>query len=157
MPRTSHDRDRAQTGVDFIVGAGVFLLTVGFVFGFVPGMLTPFGDDTARPLVADRIAAEIAEELFATGPGTSTLDAETTRSVFDAGALPARLSVPKGIQVNVTVERNVADSPSREIVRTAGTTLAVGPTPPSLGASVSTATRMAALDGEAVVVVIRAW
>lgn len=157
MPSTSHGRDRAQTGVDFIVGAGVFLLTVGFVFGFVPGMLTPFGDDTVRPLVADRIADEVAEELLATGPGTSTLDGETTRSFFDAGSIPASLGVPDGTQLNVTVERNVADSPRREIVRSAGTTLAVGRPPPTLGASVSTATRMAALDGEAVVVVIRAW
>jgi hypothetical protein len=148
---------RGQTGVDFIVGVGIFLLTIGFVVSFVPGMLTPFGDDTASPLVTDRVADELATDLLSTGPGTDTLDPDRTQAFFAAGTVPDRLAVPDGTNLNVTVMENVPDSPVREIATSGGTRLALGPTVPDMGASVSTATRTAALSGTAHVVEVRTW
>ncbi len=55
--------DRGQTTQDFAVGIGVFLLTIAFVFTYVPSFATPYessvgGAETAQ---ADRIADRIVE------------------------------------------------------------------------------------------------
>lgn len=157
MPTTLRRRDRGQTGVDFVVGVGIFLLTIGFVVSFVPGMLTPFSDETASPLIADRVADALTEDTLAAGPGMSTLDPDRTQAFFAAGSVPDRLALPDGTNLNVTVERNVPDSALREIVSSDGTVLAMGQPIPPVGASVSTATRMATLEGMPVVVVIQIW
>ena len=63
--------DRAQTGIDFLVGASVFLIAVGFVFAFVPSMFAPFGgsgvDDA---LIADRSATQLVERELVADPAT---------------------------------------------------------------------------------------
>lgn len=61
--------DRAQTPIDFAVGASVFLLTLGFVIAFVPTVFDPFaGGATAMPVVSDRVAAGLAGDLLAASP-----------------------------------------------------------------------------------------
>ena len=61
--------DRAQTPIDFAVGASVFLLALGFVIAFVPTVFDPFaGAATASPVVSDRIAAGLAGDLLAASP-----------------------------------------------------------------------------------------
>lgn len=175
--------DRSQTGIDFVVGMGIFLLTVGFVVGFVPGMLTPFGDETGTPLLADRIADELVGDALAASPGSASLDEECTIAFFGAGSPtgcpfegdgPATdwLALPDGAHLNVTVERDVAGPAPRETLcasvgdstdgnvttcEDGNTRLAYGLAVPGVGASVTTATRLVALDGEAVVVVVRLW
>ncbi len=58
-------RDRGQTTQDFIVGIGVFILAVAFVFSFLPTMLTPFDSSTSggQTAQADRIADKVVDEL----------------------------------------------------------------------------------------------
>ena len=61
--------DRAQTPIDFAVGAGVFLLTLAFVIAFVPTLFDPFSAaETASPVVSDRVAAAVAGDLLAASP-----------------------------------------------------------------------------------------
>ncbi len=55
--------DRGQTTQDFAVGIGIFLLTIAFVFAYLPSLATPYessigGAETAQ---ADRIADRIVE------------------------------------------------------------------------------------------------
>ncbi|WP_049909460.1 DUF7287 family protein [Halorubrum saccharovorum] len=60
---------RAQTPIDFAVGAGVFLLTLAFVIAFVPTLFDPFSAaSTASPVVSDRVAAGVAGDLLAASP-----------------------------------------------------------------------------------------
>ena len=60
---------RAQTPIDFAVGAGVFLLTLAFVIAFVPTLFDPFSAaSTASPVVSDRVAAGVTGDLLAASP-----------------------------------------------------------------------------------------
>jgi len=66
QPRTiSMSRlERGQTTQDFVVGIGVFLLAIAFVFSFFPALVTPYdssvgGAETAQ---ADRIADRIVND-----------------------------------------------------------------------------------------------
>ncbi|WP_435093662.1 DUF7287 family protein [Halorubrum sp. N11] len=60
---------RAQTPIDFAVGAGVFLLALAFVIAFVPTLFDPFSAaSTASPVVSDRVAAGLAGDLLAASP-----------------------------------------------------------------------------------------
>ncbi|WP_255170024.1 DUF7287 family protein [Natrononativus amylolyticus] len=56
--------ERGQTTQDFVVGIGVFLLAMAFVFSFVPSLLTPFDSSigSAEQAQADRIAGEILSQ-----------------------------------------------------------------------------------------------
>ncbi|SDJ93840.1 hypothetical protein SAMN04515672_1895 [Natronorubrum texcoconense] len=58
-------RDRGQTTQDFIVGIGVFILAVAFVFSFLPTMLTPFDSSTSggQTAQADRVADRLVHNL----------------------------------------------------------------------------------------------
>jgi len=54
---------RGQTTQDFVVGIGIFLLAVAFVFSFVPSIITPYtAATTAETAQADRIADTIVSE-----------------------------------------------------------------------------------------------
>lgn len=57
--------DRGQTNQDFAVGIGIFLLTIAFVFAYVPNFVTPFTPDvgSAETAQADRIAATVVDDL----------------------------------------------------------------------------------------------
>ncbi|WP_436347606.1 DUF7287 family protein [Natronorubrum sp. FCH18a] len=58
-------RDRGQTTQDFVVGIGLFILAVAFVFSFLPTMLTPFDSSTSggQTAQADRIADRVVHEF----------------------------------------------------------------------------------------------
>lgn len=63
------EETRAQTPIDFAVGAGVFLLALAFVIAFVPTLFDPFSSaSTASPVVSDRVAAGLAGDLLAASP-----------------------------------------------------------------------------------------
>ncbi len=57
--------DSAQITIDYIVGIGIFLLAVFFVFQFVSGLFIPFqsGSDKAT-LAADRASTMLVERLL---------------------------------------------------------------------------------------------
>jgi hypothetical protein len=156
--------DRGQTGFDFLAGMSVFLLTVGFVFGFAPGMFSPFTSETGTTMiVADRTAASLAEHRLAdsaTEPGrlneTCTeeffdADGVTGECSFDADAkdLETALGVQSTLDLNVTIEDNGS-------IVTLGVPLAAGPGPnPSAGVTISQ--RIVFLDGEEETLFVRVW
>lgn len=161
--------DRGQTGIDFVVGMGVFILTIGFVVAFVPGMLTPFSDDTTGPLVADRVADDLVSATLVAGPGHTTLDVASMETFFtqDIDDASRQFAVPSSYNLNVTVERDVPGSSRRDVLRLSpdGPRLALGEPVPTVGGSVSKTARVVALDDDAVldndgnsaVVVVRIW
>lgn len=167
---------RAQTTLDYAVGAGVFLLAVGFALAFVPDLLVPFGG-ADRTHVADRAATALADGALGDPASPSVLDRSCTAAFFervrgdrsatavpddcgfDAGATRVSDAVGVGADatLNVTVER-----PDGSTYRLgdgdgdAGVALAAGPAPPD-GGSVAVATRTVLLDGASRRLVVRAW
>lgn len=74
---------RAQTQIDFAVGAGVFLLALAFVVAFVPTLFDPFtAAETAAPVVGNRVAAGTLDLLGASSTPGSTLHAATKPGVL---------------------------------------------------------------------------
>lgn len=61
--------DRGQTPQDFAVGISIFLVTVLFVFAFVPSVLQPSraGAEATLTTVGDRVASGIVSNLSAPG------------------------------------------------------------------------------------------
>jgi len=95
---------RAQTPIDFAVGAGVFLLTLAFVIAFIPTVFDPFtAAETASPVVSNRVAAGVAGDLLASSPAEpGVLSPACTAAFFEAGEGNATLAdaadCPDGIE-----------------------------------------------------------
>jgi hypothetical protein len=81
--------ERAQTTLDFAIGASIFLLAVAFVFGFVPTMLDPFtSSEDGRLVLADRTAQHLADDALAESPARpSRLNSTCTAEFFAAADL----------------------------------------------------------------------
>lgn len=177
MPGDANAADRGQTGLDFLVGMGVFLLTVGFVVGFVPGMFAPFTGGQEHPLVADRTVDTLARDALA-GDRPSVLDEACTVAFFGVDndatcpydeTVPVRdrLALPSAYDLNVTVERNVTGSADREVLcgtddavvtcSSTTTRLAAGESVPRGTSDVVTATRLVYAGTREVAVVVRVW
>lgn len=176
----SDERSRGQTTIDFMIGAGVFLLVVGFVLGTIPGMIDPFSDSQETTLVADRLATQVTEGMLAEPNRPTVLnqtcvnaffndslaDGEDCPVPFDAGTtdLNERLGVQDRQSINVTINRDVDDDGELEQLATDGdavstsghTTLAIGPPVPALQSQVA-ASRTAFIDGMDVTVVVTVW
>lgn len=169
---------RAQTGIDFLIGMGVFLLTVGFIVGFVPGMFAPFTGDQQQQLVADRTADALVHGLLA-GDGPSVLDTACTVAFFgvdndatcpfdESDPVRDRVGFPAQYELNVTLERNVTGDAAREVLcGTAENVTACGPDashrltageqPPRQAGNVVTAARVAYADERDARLVVRVW
>lgn len=95
---------RAQTPIDFAVGASVFLLTLAFVIAFAPTVFDPFaGTTTASPVVSDRVAAGLASDLLAASPTEpGVLSPACTAAFFEGGGGNATLAdaadCPDGVE-----------------------------------------------------------
>ena len=62
---------RGQTNIDFAIGMSLFLVTVSFVFLFVPTVFSPFEVTQGQPIAADRAATRLVDTLLAgSDPGT---------------------------------------------------------------------------------------
>ncbi|MFC7135030.1 MULTISPECIES: DUF7287 family protein [Salinibaculum] len=107
---------RGQTTLDFATGVSVFLLTVLFVFIFVPGILTPFTQtaqeetvtaNRVADLVTKDIVADPAEPYLLDGPCTAALLNGTYSAGsdcgFDGSTLEARLDLDQFQSVNITL------------------------------------------------------
>ncbi|PSP55251.1 hypothetical protein BRC82_06695 [Halobacteriales archaeon QS_1_67_19] len=155
---------RAQTSIDFVVGMSVFLLTVAFVVGFLPGVFEPFtASGEGDVLAADRTAALLADQSLAESGTAGRLNATCTAEFFDAdGAvgdcrfdadaadLDAALGLGPATAVNVTIAENGT-------VRTVdGVELAAGSEPPA-SESVVVSRRVVLLDGEESDLRVRVW
>jgi len=116
--------NRAQTVIDFGVGASVFIIAVGVVFAFVPAIFEPFsGAASSTPVVADRAVDHLSGSLLAADPAApGVLSPACTAAFmnatnvsgadcgFDAADSPAGLLGLGDREVNVTL-RHPEDSP----------------------------------------------
>lgn len=95
--------DRAQTPIDFAVGASVFLLTLGFVIAFVPTVFDPFaGAATASPVVSDRVAAGVVGDLLAASPAEpAVLSPACTAAYFEGDDGNATLADAAGCPAGI--------------------------------------------------------
>lgn len=102
----SSETARAQTPIDFAVGASVFLLTLAFVVAFTPTLFDPFtGPATASPVVSDRVAAGLAGDLLAASPTEpGVLSPACTVAFFEDGGnatLADEADCPEGVEDDV--------------------------------------------------------
>lgn len=113
---------RGQTTLDFAVGMSIFLLTLAFVFTFVPGMLAPFDDTTqAETVAANRVADNLTTGTLGDPDAPYVLDRQcvveffntsTADCNFDGGTTAERVGVVDWQPVNVTVSGNGTGSES---------------------------------------------
>lgn len=167
---------RGQTTLDFAVGMSLFLLTVIFVFSFVPGMLGPFqsGPQEAT-VVADRVASQLVGTTLTTGSSQYLLNTTCTLAFFNetfddtgcafdnAQSVADRMGTD--LDVNVTVRHDFDADQQSELVcwngdaLTAcpdGWKLTAGPVPDSTE-PVIVARRVCSLDDLDVEVFVRVW
>lgn len=145
--RRSRD-SRAQTGLDFVVGVGLFLLVLGFLVQFVPGMLAPYSDDAELPVVAERVTMRLTDAQLGTPESPGELDGAKTKNFFDAGD-PDPDGVADGYSVNVTAEGNVTDILGDDV-------RSVGDIPPKDG-TVAVVRRVVSIEGADVRFTVRVW
>lgn len=158
---------RGQTLHDFAIGMTVFLLVLGYVFAFVPGLFSPFTPETDSTAIrVDRTADFLTGDLLAEGGVAGALNETCTAYFFTGTGDCDRLSQPadeayvrdlaalsSATSVNVTMVRNgsVARYPAT------GDLLAVGPSPETAGGRVIRAARIVSFDGRDYRFVVRMW
>lgn len=134
--------ERAQTGIDFLIGMTVFLIAVGFVFSFVPTMFDPFGGSGVDDdLVADRSAAQLAEGVLVEDPtAPNVLDSTATERFFEDCPIESELGIDDRnvrIVIGSDGQPTTLDGSTVELV--------CGDDPPS-GASVSVSQRLVSIE-----------
>lgn len=155
--------DRAQTGFDFAVGMGVFLLTVAFVLTFIPTIFQPFGVGSGSDeIVGDRIAATLSEDSLVVETDTpAILDRTCTERFFS----PANNSSDGCQFTNDTLSATIGSTASNinvtirsndSIAKIDGTRLAIGD-PPRSGADVTVSRRVVQIDGDSYELWVRVW
>lgn len=168
--------DRGQTGVDFVVGVAIFLLTTGFVFGFLPGMLAPFGEATASPLYGDRIVDDLVYDTLADGATPATLDTQCTLAFFGVtSATDCRfdtadshrevIGLPARYEFNISVQAldgngtrvPLYGNADGTVSRTGDTRLVTGDAVPDEYGSVTSVSRHVRVDDTDAVLVVRVW
>lgn len=139
-------RDRGQTTLDFLVGVSVFLVTVGLVLTFIPGMLDPFaGDREVNALAADRATTELTSEVLGHPRDPYATNATRASEFFDpATDVNDRLGLDDSVAVNVTLT-------------TETNRWTTGPTPPDRTDSVIAAWRVVDVNGEPADLRVRVW
>lgn len=160
---------RGQTAPDYLVGMTIFLVTLGIVFAFVPGMFQPFDTSTGgNMLVAERSASLLAGNLLVanvTAPGV--LDERCTAEFFDGdgsvgtcrfdhdgSALNVALGVDDATNLNVTIR----SGGSTLSIDDGGTPVsaAVGRAPPPT-ASVVVGKRAVVIGHRQAILAVRVW
>lgn len=155
---------RGQTGFDFLVGMSVFLVTVGLVFTFAPGMFEPFTTEAGpHMIVADRSAARLVGDVLVESPDRPGVLNETcTVEFFDgAGSIPSGcrfethdVNEVLGLDSNTRVNVTILDGGTVETVGT--TELHSGPSPDGTD-SVIASQRMVVLDGNQSRLLVKVW
>ncbi|MFB6131015.1 MAG: hypothetical protein ABEJ28_09370 [Salinigranum sp.] len=152
---------RAQTTLDFAIGAGVFLLAVAFAVSFIPGMIQPFAGDQSRVVAADQAADRLVGGLLG-APDQPYLLNETCTSKFFTGspAVDCRFAHPQNLsatfgpdvggRINVTVENETG------VVDLGTGWLTLGDAPPS-SRRVVTAQRTVWFGGRTYTLYVREW
>jgi len=122
----SSESARGQTTFDYLVGISVLLLTLLFVFAFVPGILEPFtGTTQEEPVVANRIANQLAQGTLGSSTAPYVLDRQCTVRFFSGaspgscqysgGTLEERVGVSETQNLNVTLQTNLTGDSDTEI------------------------------------------
>lgn len=171
--RAGSDSRRAQMGLDFAVGAGVFLLAVAAVVAFTPAMFDPYADaDSDNLAAADRATAHLADGLLAADPAApSSLDVGCTAALFDeenvtgARALNCSFDPNESLDQLLGVDGNVRASihPMNESPNNAsslaygGETVTLDRSADSVPLDVTAAHRIVLLDGERYRLTVRVW
>ena len=142
---SASDRSRAQTTIDFLIAISTFVVVIGFLFSFVPGITVPFNDaQSSNPLIADRTATHLASDTLTDPGSTGTLNETAVNDFFGKeGGLTDELGVRGTKRMHV----EIADS-NGDVVTYNGVELARGSEPPTEPGRVTTARRAIALDGE---------
>ncbi|WP_380679751.1 DUF7287 family protein [Salinigranum sp. GCM10025319] len=153
-------RERGQTTIDFAVGTTLFLLTIAFVFAFVPVMFQPFSTTQSDPLVADRVANRLATDVLGDPAEPYVLD-ETCTEVFFDGGDPSSYgchyaytdaSDHPHLAMGVEADANV----NVTLVGPTGTVHSVG-IPPEDARDVITAQRRVLYEGKSHELYVRVW
>lgn len=154
----------------------MFLLTVGFVFSVLPGVLAPFDGARPGPALADRVADDLTQRALGEADDPTALDEACVRAFFGSGAatgcpfragesLSERVGIDAGNELNVTVERTggggvlclTADGEARPCAGGGGGTRLVAGEDPPVGKDVVSSTRLVRVGGTDAVVVVRLW
>lgn len=177
---------RGQTTLDFAIAMGVFLLTIGFVFTFVPSMTAPFVDGTQdHSAVADRVASHLSEGSLADPDDPYVLNVTCTTEFFDDAAAPAhcgyavsgfqdRIGVSDRTNVNVTLvhveggtgtRTTLCDDGNGNVVKKTSSDCNPGSGDvvynigerPATNTSITTARRIVSIDGQDATLLVKVW
>lgn len=173
------DPGRGQMSIDFLIGIGIFLATIGFVSVFITGVVTPFSENQAQPLVVNRAAEHLVEDSLASQTDPNRLNRTCTLAFFggagssgcafvSSDALTQRVGISDHWDLNITVEENDPLAAGNEILcmdptanlqscSLGGTKLAAGGNAPAESNSIATSIRIVSLDKQDVVVKVRLW
>lgn len=158
----------------------IFLLTLAFVFTFVPGMLAPFDDTTqAETVAANRVAENLTTGTLGDPDAPYVLDRQcvveffnssTADCNFNGGTTAERVGVVDWQPVNVTIRRdqdgdgvsNVLCFDGSDFVERSGcgpgdVVLSGGSNPAGSSGKTVSAKRVALLDGHDVTVEVVMW
>ena len=138
---------RGQTTLDFLIGTATFLIAIGLIVAFVPGLINPFTAGTeGHSVMADRAISTLTESDLASPEDPYLLDTSATTAFFsqDSAAAKDQLGLPASVHLNVTLET--------ESTRIG----AVGP-PPSDSRPVTSAWRVVSYDGDRAELTVRVW
>lgn len=105
---------RGQTTLDFATGASIFLLSLLFVFMFVPGTLHPFTESAQEETVgSNRVADLLSKDLLAKSGQPYIIDARCSAALlndgagtgcdFDGATLKSRLDLADRQRINITL------------------------------------------------------
>lgn len=166
---------------------GIFLLSLTFVFVFVPGMLEPFdaGTQTETPAV-NRVADDLTQRRLGDASRPYVLNGTCTREFFDVGTAPPaecafsgtalyqRVGILERTPINVTIRMDGSDASTDEDIvcwddsnnrfgerndmgSDCDELLAAGSNPAGSGGKTVSATRVALLKGQDVTVEVVLW
>lgn len=139
---------RGQTTLDFLIGTSTFLIAIGIIIAFVPGMIDPFtvgteGHSVMANRAVDTLAqSELAEPEEPYMMKESAVDAVLNNST-DTAAIKNRLGLGDSVDVNVTLTNDT-------------TTKWRGPSPPD-SRSVTSAWRVVTYGGDRAELTVRVW
>lgn len=140
---------RGQTTLDYLVGVTIFLLTIAFIFAFIPASFEPLDTDWGvQAMESDRAISHLAGAELAKSPQKPfILDQEKTDTFFSKSDadLAEDIGLPGTAQANLTIQTNEST-----VIYRRGE-----PLPASR--SVVTAKRSVLLEGSQYRLVIRVW
>ena len=138
---------RGQTTLDFLIGTATFLIAVGLIVAFVPGMIDPFATGSeGNAITANRAVNSLSQDRLSGPESPYVLDESAVSAFFGKNETEAReaLGLGDGVRINVTMENETARIGS------------IGPDPPDT-ASVTSAWRVVEYDAERAEIVVRVW